>query len=517
MIKLTAPRILFFICFACTLGLISACDKDNDDVNSGQVQLLSFGPTGAKHGDTLWVIGTNLQKVTSIELQSASIPKADFKKHSSEEILAIIPASAEKGFITLKTDDGDVVSKTQLNFGVEAVVTSITAQARPGENITIKGNYLNWVKKVVFARDKSVETFVSKTITELVVKVPEDAQTGPLVISYGGTDSMDIETEDTLKVTLPAVTGLAPNPVKHQTNVTITGTNLDLVKQLSFNGVAAPVAAAAFVSQSATEIVVKVPGGTKTGKLTMGVASGVTVSTSQDLQVLLPAITTLAPNPIDPLANLTITGTNLDLVTGVAFTGITNAVTTFESQTATSLVVKVPTGTLKGKVTLNVLNSSLVVESSQVLEINGGLPPLPDFAHAIYTDGVQNGFQDWSWATRDFNSTQIVRQGTVSIKATYGGGGYEGITFHNDNGPATDGYTKLEFSIFGGAGTEGKKINVVINGGWSNPPQVTLVEGAWTTYSLNISSLPSPNPLKEIVLQSAGWTGIVHIDHVGLR
>jgi hypothetical protein len=171
---------------------------------------------------------------------------------------------------------------------------------------------------------------------------------------------------------------------------------------------------------------------------------------------------------------------------------------------------------LKGKLTFSVLNSTLTVQSDE-LKINGGLPPLADFPFAIYTDGTQNGFQNWSWAANDFNSTANVRQGTKSIKATYGGGGYEGITFHNDNGPATTGYTKLEFSVFGEAGTNGKKLNVVINGGWSNPPQVTIAEGEWKTFSLDISSLPNPNPLKEIVLQSAGWGGVIHIDHVGLR
>lgn len=515
MIKLTASRLLVLICFLTTISILSSCDKDKDSVNSGKVELLSFGPTGAKHGDTLKFIGLNLQKVNSIEFTGATVTKADFKSQSSELILVLVPQAAEKGFVTLKTDAEDVKSKTQLNLGVTATVTSITAQARPGENVTITGTYLNWVKKVTFARDKPVETFVSKTMTQLVVKIPDDAQTGPLIITYGGTDSMDVETKDTLKVTLPLSTTLAPNPVKHQTNLTITGTNLDLVKKLAFVGVANPLTA--FESQSATQIVVKVPAGAKTGKLTYTAASGVTTTSTQDLQVLLPAITTLAPNPIDPNTDLTITGTNLDLVTGVSFTGITAAVTTFTSQSATQLVVKVPPGTLKGKVTLSVLNSTLTVESSQVLEINGGLPPLADFAYAIYTDALQNSFQNWSWAANDFNSTQIVRQGSTSIKATYGTGGYEGITFHNDGGPATAGYTKLEFSVFGGAGTNGKQINVVINGAWGSPVQVTIEEGAWKTFSLDISSLPSPSPLKEVILQSAGWSGVIHIDHVGLR
>jgi hypothetical protein len=164
------------------------------------------------------------------------------------------------------------------------------------------------------------------------------------------------------------------------------------------------------------------------------------------------------------------------------------------------------------------LNSSLTVQSSADLQINGGLPPLADFPFAIYTDALQNTFQDWSYTDQhDFNSTANVRQGTKSIRAVYAAGGYQGLTFHAGTGAATAAYTLLEFSVFGEAGTAGKKFNVVINGNYSTPPQVTIVGGEWTTYSLTLSSLGSPATLNEIVLQSAGWGGVVNIDHVGLR
>jgi hypothetical protein len=71
--------------------------------------------------------------------------------------------------------------------------------------------------------------------------------------------------------------------------------------------------------------------------------------------------------------------------------------------------------------------------------------------------------------------------------------------------------------MYGGAGTAGKMMNIVINGNYGSPCQVALTEGEWSTYDIDISALGSPNPLNEIVLQSAGWSGVVFIDHVGLR
>ena len=516
MIKVFNKQLLTLICIIMAVGIFTSCKKD-DDVNTGMVQLLSFGPTGAMPGDTLSFIGTNLTQVTGIELTGASVPQAAFLSQTAELITIIVPASTEQGFVTLKTAQGDIVSKTRLNLEVPVKVTNFTVEARPGENVTITGEFLNWVTRVTFANDKAVDSFVSKSLTQLVVKIPMDAQTGKLILNTGGTEPLIIETDSILKVTLPVITQLAPNPIKHQANLTITGTNLDLATAVIFTGVSAPVTA--FVSQSATQIVIKVPAGTQKGKISLVAPSGVSTSQSaQDLDVVLPAVTAMAPNPIDALANLTITGTNLDIVSSISFTGALAAVTSFVSQSATQIVVKVPAGTLKGKITLAVLNSTLTVQSNDDLKMNGGLPPLADFPLPIYTDGLQNTFQDWSYTdTHDFNSTANVRQGTKSVKAIYAAGGYQGLTFHAGTAPSTTGYTKLEFSVYGEAGTAGKKLNVVINGNYSNTPQVTVLEGEWATFSLSLSSIGSPATMSEIVLQSAGWGGVIHVDHVGLR
>jgi hypothetical protein len=276
-----------------------------------------------------------------------------------------------------------------------------------------------------------------------------------------------------------------------------------------------------FVSQSINQLVVKVPASAEDGQLLLAFKGTDTIDlvSADTLKLILPQITGMSPNPVDTSANLTITGTNLDLVSSVAFVNVKNAVTSFVSQSATQLVVKVPSTTLRGKLTFGVKNSTLTVQSPTDLLLNT-LPTLADFTVPIFTDALQSGFQDWSYTdVHDFANTAVVRQGTKSIKATYGGNGYQGLTFHNGGaGVSTSGYTKLEFSVYADAASNGKKLQLITNGAYGGPaPQVTLIGGQWTTFSVPLSTMGDPTVISELVIQGGNFLGTVYIDHVGLR
>jgi len=519
MIQLYNNRLLTLIFFMMSIGILVSCDKDNDEPNSGNVVLLNFGPTGAQHGDTLRFYGINLNKVTEIQLTNAVVPQASFLSQNNELILITVPESTEEGFVILKTPNGDIVSKTRINFQVAPTISSITGESRPGENITITGNYLNWVTAVTFPDDKVVTTFVSQSISELVVKVPDDAQTGTLVINYSGTEPLFFETDDTVTVTLPVITGFSSNPVLHAANLTITGTNLDLAKKILFTGVTTPVTV--FESQSPTEIVVIVPGETKKGKVTLVAQSEVISESTIELDVLLPSITTITPNPIDPGADITITGTNLDLVSAITFENAP-AVTSFISQAATQIVAKVPMGVLRGKVTLDVKNSTLKVQSTDVLEIIGDIPP-PTIALPIYKDAITSNWKGWvggGWGgTKNLDNTSPVREGTNSVKIDYVGGYGSPLQLGHNNGDSLLilTHTTFKVSIYGAPGSGGKKVNIGING--ADKYTITLVEGKWTDYAIPIADLTDKAYLKEILVKEYSGTGgfSIYVDALGLN
>ncbi|MEP7373579.1 MAG: IPT/TIG domain-containing protein [Chitinophagaceae bacterium] len=513
-------KLISMITFILVVALITSCEKDNDKVNDGKVQLLSFGPTGAKHGDTLSFIGNNLQKVTAIQFTgegtAATIEQKDFKQQTSELILLLVPAAAEKGFVTLKTPDGDIVSITKLDLDVTTLVSAVTDQARPGENITITGNYVNWVTKVTFAKDKVVETFVSKSLDKLVVTVPADAQTGPLILTYSGTDAAELQTDDTLKVVLPVATGFSPNPVKHKTDLAITGTDLDLVKKILFPGVSTPVTS--FVSQSNTQLVVKVPSETTKGKVTLYAASDVSTVSQVDMDVALPSVTSMTPDPADIGANLTINGTNLDIVTSISFQGASTPVTSFVSQSANQIVVQVPTGSINGKLVFGVLNSTLTALSPN-LTINGYIPPSGP-AFPFYDEKVTSNWNGWiggGWGgTKDFANQNPVRTGSYSCKIDYSGGWGSPVQLGGGNINLTL-YSSFKISIYGGAGSNGLKVNIGIN--QSDSYTITLVEGKWTDYTIPISTLTAATTLNEIWIKEYNGSGgfTIYVDEMGLN
>lgn len=515
MIKLTYSRLLALVGFVFVVAIVS-CNKNDSKPNDGKAALYSFGPTGTKIGDTIRFIGVNLDQVSAIKFTgiNAIVDKSNFKSQAKELVEVLVPPSAEKGNVVLRLSSGDsIVTKTQLNLGVLSTVSSITAQARPGQNITITGTFLNWVDRITFSKDKLVTTFVNQSQTQIVVKIPDDAQTGPLVLHYGGTDSADFETKDTLKVNLPVSTSFSPNPVKHGTNLTITGTDLDLVKKVYFNNVANAVTS--FVSQSATQLVVTVPASTTKGKLTLEAASGIKTTSSTDLDVALPAITSMSPNPVAPDANVTITGTNLDLVSSVNFIGVPDAVTSFVSQSATQLVVKVPAASISGKLTLNVKNSSLSVKSATDLSIIGSsVPPI-----IIYDDAVTSAWNGWiggGWGgTHDYGNTSPVRSGSKSIKIDYVGGWGAPLQLGAAN-INLGGYTSLKLSIYGDVGSGGKKVNVGLNN--ADGYTITIVEGVWTDYTIPLSSTAATTTLTDLIVKEFNGTGgfTIYVDNIGL-
>ncbi len=279
-------RLLLLISLVMSIGLETSCKPDDSLSSGSKVELISFGPAGSQIGDTISFIGKNLDKILKITFVGDSVLKTSFITQTAQLIKIKVPDYTRRGFVTLYADKDTIVSKTMFDLLVPVIISSVTDSVRPGDNITITGQYVNWISEVWFSKDLIVRdsNFVSKSLTQIVVRVPETAQTGPLVFNTLGTKPLSITPDKDLKVILPAITGFNPIPVDRGGNLTITGTNLDLTMGILFHGVADTVKT--FVSQTPTQLVVTVPLTAAKGQVTLVAFSNLPVVSTANLKLV---------------------------------------------------------------------------------------------------------------------------------------------------------------------------------------------------------------------------------------
>lgn len=504
-------RILIMLYSVCMIVFAGCSDNEESDTRTG-IHLDSFGPSLVKHGDDITFVGVGLDKVTAIILPSnIEVPASAFKSQSSEEIVLTVPIETMTGKVILKTSEGDIESKTIFGLSYDMVITSMSEEVKPGENLTINGEFLNYVKSVTFFEGQVVTDFVSQSRTELVVTVPMTAKTGTILISNGEEEPQVVESDTDLIVTLPVVTALNPANVKHEDNLTIEGQDLDLVTSIILPG-DITIEATDFISQAASAIVVKVPVPTLNGSIVLNVASGLQVVTEQELSIILPIATEISPASPTPGSEITITGTNLDLVEKIEFPAVDDAVNTFVSQSETEIVLVAPETAATNGMLKFVTIHGYETNAGVLYVVSQG--PLP-LTETIFGDALENGFQDWGYGgPTEKGSTEEFIVGNASAKKTYDGS-WDAMRFAGSS-LSTSGTYELTFSIYGGAGTNGNQVNLIINNNWGIKT-VTITEGEWTEYTFSLSDIGDPASIDDWGLQAQGWSGVIYVDHIGLR
>jgi hypothetical protein len=225
----------------------------------------------------------------------------------------------------------------------------------------------------------------------------------------------------------------------------------------------------------------------------------------------------MTPNPVARGSQLTITGTNLDLVTGIVLKGVADTIKTFVSQSAAQIVITIPQEASFGQITLYSL-AGVPCLSADPLTYVGDPVQLPPLGLALYENGAyQNGFSYGWWlsTTPDPNSTDIINVGTTaSLKVTFDGG-WSGAVFNN-NGVSISDYSTFQMSFYGGPGTDGIQFQVDFNSGTDNIA-FTVAEGKWTNVSMPVSTWTSlsSGTVTMVQIQDRGTGGVVYFDRIG--
>jgi len=238
--------------FAALVSLTGCNEKEFDVDPLGEDFAFSgLAPNPVMRGGEIRIFGRGLDKVTEVRFAGdVTVTEfVDLAKGSKLDTLVVrVPMEGpEVGKVVIVSKNGEqLTSLSDLSFTEPIEVESFSpATVLSGDVLTLKGEYLNVVKEIIFSGDDAVATaFESQARHELKVKVPANAVSGPVILS----DVNELEDENTipnhiytktdLVVGDPIVNQAAKTTYKSGDVITVTGAHLDMIKNVALPQVA---------------------------------------------------------------------------------------------------------------------------------------------------------------------------------------------------------------------------------------------------------------------------------------
>ena len=362
---------IFAMLVVALVGLSLTACSDGDDLSTDQygndISLQSFGPCPVLRGGTLYLYGTNLDQIESVNLPGADpITAYEILQSGYNSKISIqVPAEkCEPGQIVLKTKKGgEITSVSPITYREDIEITKFfvgsegTMVGNVGDVVTIKGDYLNLMHGVIFAGSDTIKEaeFVGHDRYTIQVKIPAEARTGVITLTDTIKDGTSLETKEELTINTPEATPIKDRNIKAGEILSIKGSSFDQIVSVKFEG--ATVDAADFKSQSAAEITVAVPAKATDGTFYVVTKSGIEVPVGNIITVV-PTELVASPNPVKNGAELTITGKDMDLITGIAFPNA--AESKLNKVETTKVTSTVPEDAQEGDITLSLANGKTV-------------------------------------------------------------------------------------------------------------------------------------------------------------
>ncbi len=360
----------FVLMLICSTFMFTSCDRDdlNTDQYGNQISLLSYGPNPVVRGGVLTFKGSNLDQITEIDLPGADpITSINIVTSGTKsEINIEVPAEkCETGIITLKTaKNGEIQTLTPITYIEDLKFTGFyigedkeNKVGKVGDILTIEGDYLNNITSVIFNNGTTVdaEDFTAHTRYLISLAIPAEANNGRFQISDGD-NYMYSEGEITINgPEIDPENAIAKTLIKAGEIETLKGTALDLIASIELNG--ATIEAKDFKSQSATEITFELPATATDGEVKAIAKNGTSISFGK-IETVVPTNLVATPSPIKNGAELTITGKDMDLITGIAFPNAKES--KLNKVETTKVTSTVPEDAQEGNITLSLANGKTV-------------------------------------------------------------------------------------------------------------------------------------------------------------
>lgn len=342
------------------------------------IALEAFAPAEVKPGGELTITGEYLNLIKEVIFaDEVTVPADEFVSQSRQEIKVIVPDSAQTGKFIL-SDGAEIPNWIYSEGELEVTLPSVEApldlvDKKPGDVIRVSGENFDLVKKVQMPNGDEVEFTMTASSEgdELTFTLPDNVSDGEITVLPASDVKVVVAT---VVVATPSnVVAVPAVNLRGGDMITLKGTNMDLVTDVTFPGVEEAVG---LESQNSTEIKVLMPAAAISGDLQLntnsGKATAVSIATAKPENISYSAATVPAGEA------LTVKGVNMDVVSAVVFSG--NVEVTVSDATATAISLTVPTTAETGALLLKMANGESVEAPSLTIEkpVCAYLPALPD-------------------------------------------------------------------------------------------------------------------------------------------
>lgn len=342
------------------------------------IALEAFAPAEVKPGGELTITGEYLNLIKEVIFaDEVTVPADEFVSQSRQEIKVIVPDSAQTGKFIL-SDGAEIPNWIYSEGELEVTLPSVEApldlvDKKPGDVIRVSGENFDLVKKVQMPNGDEVEFTMTASSEgdELTFTLPDNVSDGEITVLPASDVKVVVAT---VVVAMPSnVVAVPAVNLRGGDMITLKGTNMDLVTDVTFPGVEEAVG---LESQNSTEIKVLMPAAAISGDLQLntnsGKATAVSIATAKPENISYSAATVPAGEA------LTVKGVNMDVVSAVVFSG--NVEVTVSDATATAISLTVPTTAETGALLLKMANGEFVEAPSLTIEkpVCAYLPALPD-------------------------------------------------------------------------------------------------------------------------------------------
>lgn len=325
------------------------------------IEFEGFSPASVHPGDVITIKGDYLNLIHEVIFsENVRVSEKDFESHSRYEIKVEVPVNARTGVIGLGDIDelnsedpsvfANIINSEEELTVAQPEVTEMTADRwKAGETVTVKGRNFGYVASVLLQGTEVTEFETDAAGTELTFALPAGAADGEAyLVAFSGVEVLAGEYE----TVVPSGLAAEPSPVKASGTLTISGKDLDLVSSVTLPGQVT----VSDYSISDGSVSFSVPDTAQEGDIILGMANGKTVTVAYTL--VKPAVTGYSANPAAAGSEISVTGTDLDLVTSVTFGGGIEVAVSEPSET--EFTVTVPTTAETGAVSLNLANGASV-------------------------------------------------------------------------------------------------------------------------------------------------------------